>query len=79
MGIESKRGSTDRIGDRMIKEMEWIATQWVIMQPASSSDEGVMAWGLKIFDQFWAVFIAVIGGNSSSSTPLNSVMNSVIR
>jgi hypothetical protein len=56
----------------MIK-MEWSATQWVIMQPASSSDEGVMVWGLKIFNQFWDGFIAVIGGNSSSSTPVNSV------
>jgi hypothetical protein len=35
----------------MVK-MEWFATQWIIMQPASSSDEGVMVWGLKIFDQF---------------------------
>jgi hypothetical protein len=40
-------GSSD---DRMI-EMEWSATWWVIMQPASSSDDGVMVRGLKIFDQ----------------------------
>jgi hypothetical protein len=45
---------------------------------AACSDEGVMVWGLKIFNQFWAGVIAVIGGNSSSSTPLNLVRNSAV-
>jgi hypothetical protein len=45
---------------------------------AAGSDEGIMEMGPQNI-RFWAVFIAVIGGKSSSSTPLNSVMNSVIR
>jgi hypothetical protein len=45
---------------------------------AACSDEGVMVWGLKIFDQFWTVFIAFIGGNSSNSTPMNLVRHSAV-
>jgi hypothetical protein len=50
--------------------------EWVIMQPARMR----ASWKMRPQNiRFWAVFIAVIGGKSSSSTPLNSVMNSVIQ
>jgi hypothetical protein len=80
-------------------EMEWFATQWVIMPPASSSDEGVMEMrpqNIRLVNfgpghrRYWREIIqfnasefggefSEIGGKSSSATPLNSVMNSVIR
>jgi hypothetical protein len=58
-------------------KMEWFATQWVIMQPARM--RASWDWASKYsISQFWAGVIAVIGGNSSSSTPMNLVRNSAV-
>jgi hypothetical protein len=69
--IESKK-------DRAIEMKNGVVCHSVGLH-AACSDEGFMENGASKYSisQFWAGVIAVIGGNSSSSTPLNSVMNSV--